>query len=126
MIRGSLLPYEEETFYLSGPMTGLPEYNYPKFERTTKILRSDGYKVLSPHENPPYTGGGDEHQKWLYYMDLCKTQVEQSTAILLMVGWPNSDGAVKELQWSINLGHGVFYYYEGSPYTLVPMDGKQR
>lgn len=38
------------TLYLSGPMTGYNEYNYPAFERATKALRSQGFTVVSPHE----------------------------------------------------------------------------
>lgn len=117
-----LLPYSEHTFYLSGPMTGLPNYNYEAFERITHALRIDGYQVLSPHENPKHP----EHlyleeDRWRWYMDLDRKLVEQSTAIILMQGWPYSSGARHELEWSIELHHDVFYFYEGTPYTIFPM-----
>lgn len=51
-------------YYLAGPMTGLPEYNYPAFEKAVIALEEAGIKVKSPHtidhgqhefETTPYT-----------------------------------------------------------------------
>lgn len=39
----------ELTYYLAGPMTGLPEYNYPAFGAAVKTLSEEGILVLSPH-----------------------------------------------------------------------------
>jgi hypothetical protein len=36
--------------YLSGPMTGYADKNFPAFVKATRQLRKVGYKVLSPHE----------------------------------------------------------------------------
>lgn len=37
-------------YYLAGPMSGLPDYNYPAFEEAKKFLEEEGIKVRSPHE----------------------------------------------------------------------------
>lgn len=120
------LPYQDEIFYLSGGMTGYPEYNYPKLKSVTELLRKDDYNILSPHENPAYElteddPGYDEEARWQYYMALDKEKVEASTAILLMVGWPESRDSRTELSWSLDLRHTVYYFYEGHPYTIVRM-----
>lgn len=120
-----ILPYSHHKFYLSGPMSGLPNYNYEKFDEVTWLLRNDGYTILSPHENPAPEEALDEHATWEYYMKLCKKQVLDSTAIILLNGFPESRGAMKELQWSIDLGHPVFYYYEGHPYTLARLSREE-
>lgn len=44
--------------YLSGPMTGLPELNFPAFAAMTANLRADGHTVTNPAELYPDGGPG--------------------------------------------------------------------
>ena len=38
--------------YIAGPMTCLPEYNFPAFHSTAAHLRGMGHEVLNPAELP--------------------------------------------------------------------------
>jgi len=38
--------------YIAGPMTGLPEFNYPAFNAAAEYLRSLGHHVENPADNP--------------------------------------------------------------------------
>jgi hypothetical protein len=79
--------------YLCGPMTGLPDYNYPAFNAEAARLRGLGYTVENPAEN--------EHpadQTWPGYMRVAIAQMMTCDAIALLPGWPDSRGAVIERQ----------------------------
>ena len=47
-----------EIVYISGPMTGIAEYNFPLFNRVAAQFRADGYSVLNPAE-------WAEHADWI-------------------------------------------------------------
>ena len=36
--------------YIAGPMTGIPQFNYPHFSDVAKMLREEGFQVVSPAE----------------------------------------------------------------------------
>ena len=84
-------------YYLSGPMTGLPNYNRPAFNRMAKLLRSKGFKVENPAENP-------EQESWEEHMDVAIAQLKTCNSIIMLQGWENSKGAKIEFETARKLG----------------------
>lgn len=77
--------------YLAGPMTGLPDHNYPAFHAEAARLRSLGHEVLNPAENPAPPCG-----TWQAYMRMALAQLVQCECIALLPGWMDSKGALIE------------------------------
>lgn len=88
-----------QRIYLAGPMTGLPELNYPAFNAEAARLRQLGYHVENPAENdaPPST-------TWSGYMRLALAQLVTCDTIALLPGWLASRGANIERALAVDLG----------------------
>ncbi|MCG8294285.1 DUF4406 domain-containing protein [Pseudomonas entomophila] len=85
--------------YISGPMTGLPELNYPAFNAVAELLRAEGFEVENPAENPE-----PECRSWTGYMRLALVQISRCEGLVLLPGWPDSKGARLELHIAQELG----------------------
>lgn len=85
--------------YIAGPMSNLPDLNYPTFNAMAARLRAEGHEVVNPAENPEPPCGS-----WAGYMRMSVTQVATCEAVALLPGWEQSKGArlehhiAKELQ----------------------------
>jgi hypothetical protein len=80
--------------YLSGPMTGLPLFNFPKFHEYALILRHRGHVVTNPAEN---FDGRQDLPRWMY-LELAYEQVPKSDAVAVLPGWGASMGAWGEIR----------------------------
>jgi hypothetical protein len=101
------------TFYLAGPMSGYPGYNFDEFDRWAEILRRGGLKIASPHEidhgETPETRGSLPYQT---YIDAGMKLLESCGGIILIAGWPQSSGACAELSRAIDLGMPSYFACE--------------
>jgi hypothetical protein len=84
--------------YIAGPMTGLPELNYPAFHAAAATLRAQGHHVENPAENPVPCCG-----TWHGYMRLALKQLADCDAIQLLPGWERSRGAMIEFNLAKSL-----------------------
>ncbi|OJX99513.1 MAG: hypothetical protein BGP07_03230 [Rhizobiales bacterium 63-22] len=98
--------------YLSGPMTGLPDYNYPAFHVAADYLRSAGHAVFNPAEW--WRGPVDEFPVRRAFARYAQFICLEADAVVMLPGWKNSKGACAELLLAINCGLGV-YEMEGEP-----------
>lgn len=80
----------KKKLYLSGPMTGLPEFNFPAFNEAAARLRTVGFSVFNPAEN------GTE-KSWEEFMRLDIKAVADSDLIAVLPGWQKSRGAALEV-----------------------------
>lgn len=85
--------------YVAGPMSGMPDLNYPEFHQATKYLRELGYHVENPAENPEPDCGS-----WAGYMRLAIAQLVTCDEIHMLRGWSQSRGAKIELELARELG----------------------
>jgi len=92
-----------KTVYLSGPMRGYKEFNFPEFYQKADDLRQLGYNVINPAEN--FEGRTD--LRYEDYMKLDIKQVTECDAIAMLEGWEKSDGARVELMVAQTCGLDV-------------------
>lgn len=93
--------------YLSGPMKGYPERNYPLFHKVAKELREQGNEVYNPAEF--------QHSEEVFpirkaFLEYSTYICAQATTIVLLPGWEKSLGASAELALAKNCGLQILEY----------------
>jgi hypothetical protein len=98
--------------YISGPMSGLPENNYPAFDARADELRRQGYRVVNPasigralahrHEDL-----GLEPPTWMDHIIEDLRFLAVCDAITLLPRWAGSRGAVIESFFATHTGKVV-------------------
>lgn len=92
---------EPRILYVSGPMSGIEDSNYPAFNEAAEELRDVGYTVLNPAEINP-----DGYQ----YADLLAMDIKdvlECEGVAVLEGWWNSVGARLEVNIAGTLGKPV-------------------
>lgn len=98
-----------KSIYIAGPMTGLPEFNFPAFNRIAAEFRAAGWTVFNPAEKESEKGLDDEARKTgdaaaaiakgFDFREVYKWDVEkviEADAIYMLPGWEKSAGACGE------------------------------
>jgi hypothetical protein len=88
------------TLYLSGPMSGLPDNNYPAFHAAAAQLRAAGYTVINPAEL-----GLPPGLEWIEYMRACMIamMLGRAEGLAMLPGWDRSQGATAENEFARRL-----------------------
>lgn len=88
--------------YIAGPMTGLPEWNYPAFNAAAAELRAAGHEVVNPAEMGAKYGTPDEiNANPEMLADLIHEELDtvaECDALYLLPGWEKSPGTRRELE----------------------------
>ena len=95
--------------YIAGPMSGLPDFNYPAFHAAAAVLRAQGHHVENPAENPSPACG-----TWQGYMRMSLCQIAVCDCLYMLPGWRSSRGARIEHGLALDLGLEVQDFGEGS------------
>lgn len=112
--------------YIAGPMSGIPNFNYPLFNRIANKYRNLGFNVFNPAERDTERHGTDI-SKGNTTGDIAQATSEHgfdlrvalgedleyicrvATTIVMLPGWENSKGARAEWATAVALGHEVIY-----------------
>lgn len=114
-------------FYLAGPMTGIPHFNFPAFNAWADQLRHKGHEVFNPAERDIERHGGVDisadnvagdptHAAKTHGFSLRDALADDTAyickaadAIAMLPGWENSKGARAEHALAFALGHTIVY-----------------
>ena len=88
-----------ERIYISGPITGVADYQN-KFKAAERLLRSKGYEVV----NPTKLDGAMPQLDYEDYMEIDLALVRMCQSIYMLNGWKNSRGARREYEAAKNAG----------------------
>lgn len=88
--------------YIAGPMTGLPESNYPAFNAAAAAWRAKGWDV----ENPAEHFGGAQDRTYEEYVEVDIAALKTCDAVAMLPGWNvGHSGAVWERAIARHLLH---------------------
>lgn len=88
--------------YIAGPMSGLPDFNYPAFHAAAQQLRDAGYEVVNPAESRLPEGS-----QWVDYMREGITGLITCDGLALLPSWDTSRGALLEVTIANGLGFPI-------------------
>ena len=89
--------------YIAGPMTGMPDHNYPAFDTAAERLRSWGHLVLNPTILEQHNPTPGTPQPWDWYMRRALRMLLDAEGVALLPGWASSRGATIERDLAMSL-----------------------
>ena len=126
---------KKKSIYVAGPMTGLPEWNFPAFYAAEERLQKKGWNVINPARNDEGEGF-DRHKsmeeqdsfQW-DYADLLLNDLDYisgADSIYLLRGWEHSKGARAECAFASALGKEIIYESADMKPRLILLGGAYR
>lgn len=109
------VPAARERLYLSGPMTGIPEWNFPAFNHVEAELAAVGYEVANPAGK-----GLVEGWTWARYLRYDLKVLLTCDAVATLDGWEHSRGARLETRVAEELEMAVWHWTD---WLAAPREG---
>ena len=92
--------------YLAGPMSGIPDHNFPMFDRVAGLLRDLGHGVVSPADvnrkhgyseaNDEFVAGTIDPKEYAKLFKLDVQEILGCEGMVMLPGWVKSKGAKLE------------------------------
>ena len=98
--------------YLSGPMTNIPDLNYPAFDERDDYFWELGYKVFNPANN--YKAGAS----WAWYVGVDLLMVLRCDKVAVLENWWESRGACIEVLVAVILNKTIIDAYSLKELTI--------
>lgn len=126
-----------KTYYLGGPMTGYPQFNFPAFDRAAERLRKHGYDIISPAElddeatresalasadGKPGSGSHNGETWGDFLARDVKLIADKVDGAIFLDGWEKSKGARLEALVCVLKGKPVYRYLPRFPGLKVQID----
>lgn len=121
--------------YLAGPMSGIPQFNYPAFAAAAEKLREQGHTVLNPAEmDDPKTrelalasmdgsldSGVWHGESWADFLARdVKIVADSVEGVALLKGWEKSRGARLEAYVALTVQKPVYLVMEDGLWAAAP------
>lgn len=101
--------------YLSGPMAGYEDSNYPAFVLAADVLREHGYEVENPAEFCEECRLMPDDDAYADFMRCALKKLMRADGVALLYGWEHSRGAKLEVQVAEVLGMKIKNAYAWDP-----------
>jgi len=95
----------EYKYYISGPMTGYPNFNYDAFDNTEERLIKSGNTCY----NPAKAFEGKQNLDWILYMKNDYEMLLKCEHVLVIDGWDKSLGSILEVVYALSRGKRIYY-----------------
>jgi len=103
--------------YIAGPMTGLPDFNFPAFFAAEQEFTEQGYKCFNPAQMDIDCDGTDRtgqtgHEVVPNITEIARRDIDavfQCDVIYMLRGWEHSKGARAEHALAIWIGLEIKY-----------------
>lgn len=122
-------------YYLTGPMTGIPQFNFPAFREAAEHLREQGIEVISPAEldGPGIAAAAEVSADGALpdgtkicgqtYGDMLgrdvKIVIDEVSGLILLPGWEKSRGARIECFVGLQTGKTFDLFIGDADETLL-------